>query len=195
LIANQPYDTGVVINGARLDASKALTLKRLRDTLKDEMEPDSNYREIAAPIMALDLGRKRVGVAVSDELRISVRRLNPLKRSNWKRLLGDVTTLTRRFDAQTLVIGLPLSLDGTTREAALEIKQTAMNFARSLSIPVFLQDERLTSVAAEENLRSEGLSSKEIMDLVDSESAAIILRDFISGGQDRLPVSPIQSGG
>jgi putative holliday junction resolvase len=195
LIATSPYDTGVVINGARLDAFKALTLKRLRDTLKDEMETDSNYREIAAPIMALDLGRKRVGVAVSDKLRIAVRRLDPLKRSNWKRLLSDVTTLTRRFDAQTLVIGLPLSLDGTTREAALEIKQTALNFARSLSIPVFLQDERLTSVAAEDNLRSEGFSSKEIMDLVDSESAAIILRDFISGGQDRLPVSPTQSGG
>jgi len=153
------------------------------------MEPDANYQEIAAPIMALDLGRKRVGVAVSDGLRISVRRLDPLKRSNWKRLLSDVTTLTRRFDAQTLVIGLPLSLDGTTGEAALEIRHTALNFARSLSIPVFLQDERLTSVEAEDNLRSEGFSSKEIMDLVDSESAAIILRDFISGGQDRLPVS------
>jgi putative holliday junction resolvase len=189
------YDTGVVIDDARLAASKAQTLKRLRDTLKDEMEPDSNYREIAAPIMALDLGRKRVGVAVSDELRISVRRLDPLKRSNWKRFLSDVTTLTRRFDAQTLVIGLPLSLDGTSREAALETKLTARKFARSLSIPVFLQDERLTSVEAEDNLRSEGFSSKEIMDLVDSESAAIILRDFISGSQDRLQVPPIQSGG
>src|SRR5262245_26709096 len=111
---------------------------------------------IAAPVMALDLGEKRVGVAVSDALRISVRRLDPLKRANWKRLLSEVSTLTRRFDAQTLVIGLPLSLDGKHGNAAAEATRIARNFARSLEIPVFLQDERLTSVEAKENLEKEG---------------------------------------
>ena len=139
--------------------------------------------------MALDLGRKRVGVAISDALRISVRRLEPLKRSSWKRLLSEVSTLTQRFDAQTLVIGLPLRLDGTLGVAANETERLARNFARSLEMPVFLQDERLTSVEARANLQNEGFSPQEISDLLDSESAAIILRDFLTGGQDRQPVT------
>src|SRR5262245_41578960 len=145
--------------------------------------------KIAAPIMALDLGRKRVGVAISDALSISVRRLDPLKRSNWKQLLGEVLSLTRRFDARTLVIGLPLNLDGTSGAAADKAKQAAKNFARSLKLPVFLQDERLTTVEAQANLRNAGYSKAEINNLVDSESAAIILRDFLESGQDRLPVT------
>jgi putative Holliday junction resolvase len=139
--------------------------------------------------MALDLGEKRVGVAVCDALRISVRRLSPLKRSSWKRLLSEVSTLTRRFDAQTLVIGLPLSLDGSTGDSAAAASRTARNFARSLRIPVYLQDERLTSVAAKENLESEGFNQQEVAELLDSEAAAIILRDFLTGEQARLLVS------
>jgi putative Holliday junction resolvase len=138
--------------------------------------------------MALDLGRKRVGVAVSDALSISVRRLDPLSRSSWKRLLREVSTLTERFDAQTLVIGLPLRLDGTLGVAAVEIKRVARNFARSLKMPVFLQDERLTTVEARANLQKEGFGPKDILGLLDSESAAIILRDFLTGGQTRQPV-------
>jgi putative pre-16S rRNA nuclease len=152
------------------------------------MKLDANSAAIKAPILALDLGRKRVGVALSDALSISVRRLDPLKRSNWKRLLSEVSTLTQRFDARTLVIGLPLSLDGTVGVAAAEVERTARNFARSLKIPVFLQDERLTSVQAQANLRNEGYSAREIPGFLDSEAAAVILRDFIAGGGARLPI-------
>jgi len=144
---------------------------------------------VAAPIMALDLGQKRVGVALSDALSISVRRLDPLKRSNWKRLLNEVITLTQRFDAKTLVIGLPLSLDGTVGPAAAEAARIAENCVRSLTIPVFLQDERLTSVQARANLRHEGYNQAEISGLLDSEAAAVILRDFLSDTRARLPVS------
>jgi putative Holliday junction resolvase len=158
-------------------------------TFLTPMSHDRKAGEVAAPVMALDLGEKRVGVAVSDALRISVRRLSPLKRSNWKRLLSEVSTLTRRFDAQTLVIGLPLSLDGTAGDSAAEATRIARNFARSLQIPVFLQDERLTSVEAKENLEKEGFDDREVVALLDSEAAAIILRDFLGSGQARLHVS------
>jgi len=164
---------------------------QLADPYRDEnlpMKRDANKSEIAAPIMALDPGQKRVGVALSDALGISIRRLEPIKRSNWKRLLSDVSTLARQFDAQTLVIGLPLSLDGTVAAAAVEAEKIARNFARSLRIPVFLQDERLTSVQAESNLREEGYGAREIPALIDSESAAIILRDFLADQQERLAV-------
>ena len=145
-------------------------------------------KKLTGPILALDLGQKRIGVAVSDELLISITRLNPLRRSSWKHLLGDVCALILRFDAQTLVIGLPLRLNGTSGSAALNVRRMADKFALSLQIPVFLEDERLTSAEAEQYLRAEGHKPKEISALVDSESAAIILRDFIAGGQERILV-------
>lgn len=131
-------------------------------------------------LLALDLGRKRVGVAVTDELRISVRSLPPLRRTSWKQLVHDVAALVRDFDAKVLVIGLPLSLDGAENTAAEEIKRQARNLELSLKIPVVLQDERLTSVEAEQDLRAAGYTADEVRARVDSHAAALILRDYLS---------------
>ena len=132
-------------------------------------------------LLALDLGEKRVGVAISDELLITVRPLPFLSRTNWKKLLTAVADLLQGFDAKALVIGLPLNLDGTEGQAAREARRQARNFELSLKVPVFLQDERLTSRDAEETLRSSGRSGDDIRKQLDSEAAAIILRDFIAG--------------
>jgi putative Holliday junction resolvase len=144
----------------------------------------------AAPVLALDLGDKLVGVAVSDDRLVTIKRLTPLKRSNWKRLLQDVLNLIERYDAQTVVIGLPLRLDGTAGDAAEKSRQVALNLARSVRLPVYLQDERLTSFDAMENLKAEGHSSGEIPALIDGEAAAVILRDFIETDQERILVTP-----
>jgi putative Holliday junction resolvase len=90
-----------------------------------------------------------------------------------------VAGLLQSFDAQALVIGLPLNLDGTEGLAATEARRLARNFELSLHIPVHMQDERLTSVEAEEALRAAGGTQTDIGRNVDSESAAIILRDFL----------------
>jgi putative Holliday junction resolvase len=142
------------------------------------------------PILALDLGEKLVGAAVSDDRLVTIRRLPPLKRSNWKKLLQDVVTLIHRYDARTVVIGLPLNLDGTSGEAAAKAQQVAGNLARSIQQPVYLQDERLTSFEAMENLKAEGHKPGEIPALIDGEAAAMILRDFIQADQNRILISP-----
>lgn len=150
-------------------------------------QPDKS-ENLIGPLVALDLGEKRVGVAISDSMLISITKLAPLPRSSWKQLLLDVSELVRGLDARTLVIGLPLSLDGSRGSAALQAEYTAGKFARSLTIPVYLQDERLSSVEAEEQLRAAGKSGLEMQDLIDSQAAAIILKDFIAGGQPRVLV-------
>lgn len=142
------------------------------------------------PILALDLGGKLVGAAVSDDRLVTISRLPPLKRSNWKRLLQDVVTLIRRYDAQTVVIGLPLRLDGSAGDAADKARQVATNLAKSIEQPVYLQDERLTSFEAIENLKTEGHKPGELPALVDGEAAALILRDFIETDQKRILISP-----
>lgn len=160
-----------------------------RGELRKPMTAQSNSDEIRGRILALDLGEKRVGVAVSDELQISISRVRALQRSNWKQLLREVAHLIGDFHAEALVIGFPLSLAGEQNSAAEQVKQMARNFARSLSIPVYLQDERLTSVAAAEQLHAQGLNPTEVKLEVDSQSAALILADFISSGQMRILVS------
>ena len=144
----------------------------------------------AGPVLALDLGEKLVGVAISDERLITTKRLPPLKRSSWKKLLQDVRDLVEGFDAQTIVVGLPLRMDGTEGDAAQNVRRLASNLARSVAQPVYLQDERLTSFEATENLKAEGQKPEDIPALVDGEAAATILRDFLVTDQERMRVDP-----
>lgn len=147
------------------------------------MDETAAVPTIHGPILSLDLGAKRVGVAVSDPNLIAITRLKALHRSNWKQLLRDVAELIRHFDAKSLVIGFPAKLDGSEGSAATETRRIAQKFALSLEIPIYLQDESLTSVAAEERLRASGYRTEELATLIDSESAAIILSDFITSRQ------------
>ena len=130
-------------------------------------------------LLALDLGAKRIGVAVSDELRVTTRPLPLILRRSWKDLLQQVAGLVQSFEAKGLVIGLPLRLDGDEGAAAESVRAVAEKFRRSLSVPIYLQDERLTTFAANSALKAAGLNESESRRQVDSEAAAIILRDFI----------------
>ena len=150
----------------------------------------TDQSSIVGPILALDLGEKLVGAAISDDRLVTTKRLPPLKRSNWKKLIQDVRHLIKVFDAQTIVVGLPLRLDGTDGDAAKNVRRLATNLAKSIDLPVYLQDERLTSHEAMENLKAEGLEPDEIPALIDGEAAATILRDFLDTRQERIRVSP-----
>lgn len=130
-------------------------------------------------LLALDLGMKHIGVAVSDELQFTVRPVCVIERKSWKKVLKQVIAFLDEFDAVGLVLGLPLNTDESESEMSLEARRLARNFSLSLRVPVFLQDERLTSYEAKGYLTKLGLSEKEIWERVDSEAAAIILSDFI----------------
>jgi putative Holliday junction resolvase len=151
--------------------------------LATEFSKDEECREDLGAhgrVLALDLGSKRVGVAVSDELRLTARPLPTLKRTPWKRLVKELSELCSEFDVRLLLLGLPLRLDGTEGDAAREVRKVARNLRLSLKLPVAFQDERLTSKAAEASLRVEGLQAAEAAARVDSESAAIFLRDYLA---------------
>jgi len=152
----------------------------------------TNHFEIRGPVIALDLGEKLVGVAISDERLVTTNRLPPLKRSNWKKLLQDIRELLERFDAKTIVVGLPLRMDGSEGDAAQNVRRLALNLARSVQHPVYLQDERLTSFEAAETLKAEGHKPEDIPALIDGEAAATILRDFLVTDQKRIRVDADQ---
>jgi putative Holliday junction resolvase len=125
-------------------------------------------------LLGLDLGTKRVGVAVSDELRLTVRPVTILERRSWKHLLSDVTKQMEGLGVVGLVVGLPLNMDGSEGPAAAEARRLAENLRRSLSVPVYVQDERLTMEEAKS--RAGHPTDRRF----DAEAAAVILQDFLS---------------
>ena len=130
-------------------------------------------------LVALDLGTKRIGVAVSDELQMTTRPFRVIERKSWKKVLKETIRILEEFDAVALVIGLPYNSDGSESEMSQEARRLASNFSLSLKLPVILHDERLSSYAATGFLRKTGVEEKEIRRQVDSTAAAIILSDFI----------------
>jgi putative Holliday junction resolvase len=142
-------------------------------------KPSREGLKLQGRVLAIDMGSKKVGLAVSDELRLTVRALPPLPRTPWKRLLSSLAELCEQFDVRSIVLGLPLRLDGAEGDAAQEIRRLGRNLRLSLKLPLFFQDERLTSKEAESSLRERGLRAFEISDRVDSEAASIILSDFL----------------
>lgn len=130
-------------------------------------------------ILALDLGTKRVGVAVSDETQTVVRAVKTVERKPWKKFLKQIIELIADFDAKALVLGLPLESDGNESEMSLEARRLARNFSLSLDVHVFLQDERLSSFEAKGRLWERGFDNEKVYANVDSEAAAIILEDFL----------------
>jgi putative Holliday junction resolvase len=131
-------------------------------------------------ILALDPGTKRIGLAICDEDRVVTTPLLRIERTSWKKLLSEIKQLLQQFDAKALVIGLPLESDGNESEMSSEARQMARKFDLSLEVPVFLQDERVTSYEAKRRLWDKGAANAK--DLVDSEAATLILSDFL----DRL---------
>ena len=148
--------------------------------MSKEFGSDKASPEETGRVLALDFGAKRVGVAVSDELRLTVRPLAALRGTNWKQLVKALSELCVEFDVRQVVLGLPLRLDGVEGDAAAEVRRVARKLELSLRLPIDFQDERLTSKTAESALRREGLNEREVFANADSEAAAIILRDYLS---------------
>ncbi len=131
-------------------------------------------------VVALDPGTKRVGIAVSDELQTVARPIKRIDRTSWKKLLLDIKAIVREYDAVALVIGLPLESNGSESVMSAEARDIARKLGLSIEIPVFLQDERVTSYDAKGRLWSQGIDTNKSRDLVDSEAAVIILEDLFA---------------
>lgn len=147
--------------------------------LETTNQPDFSAIPERGRIISLDLGTKRVGVAVCDEMQFTIRAVCVLQRKSWKELLRKISDLIAEFDAVALVLGLPYNFDGSESDMSREARRLHRNFSLSLRIPVFLQDERLTSLTAQSYLHANNFSEKVIRKRIDSDAAAFILHDFL----------------
>ena len=130
--------------------------------------------------LALDLGGRRIGVAVSDPAGVVVTPVEVLQRSGDRRTdHRRVADLVTEWDADVVVVGLPISLDGSTGPAAQAVLDEVAELRRVCQVDVETVDERLSTVEAERRLREAGVDSRAGRQRVDMVAAAIILESWL----------------
>ncbi len=135
-------------------------------------------------VLALDLGSKRIGVAISDLSGTIASPHSVITRSSSRRHDHDtIRRLVVEEEAEALVIGLPLSLDGSVGPAAQAVLQESKRLGTVVSVPIHMQDERLTTVAADRMLREADLSATRRREYVDKVAAAVILQTWLEANQ------------
>jgi putative Holliday junction resolvase len=131
-------------------------------------------------ILALDLGTKRIGVAVSDITGTVASPLTVLTRSRSRRHDRErIAALVRDEEAELVVIGLPLSLSGAEGPAARAARTEAEALGTMIPVPIETFDERLTTVTAERALAEAGVRGPARRQVVDKVAAAVILQSFL----------------
>ncbi len=133
-------------------------------------------------VLAIDYGSKAIGVAICDELRITVRPLTTIRKTgqSHEQIIEQLKNLVEENEVVTLIVGLPIRLDGSIGEAAERVKKLIAQLQTVISIPVIAQDERLTSREAEEMMRELGFDMRKRKEKSDEYAAAIILQDYLS---------------
>ncbi|MBE9136308.1 Holliday junction resolvase RuvX [Nodosilinea sp. LEGE 07088] len=134
-----------------------------------------------APISALglDIGRRRVGVAGCDGTGLIATGLTTLLRRSFADLVADIQQIAQVRQAQVLVVGLPLNMDGAEGFQARQVRKVAEGLGVALTMPVIYVDERLSSVEAEQLMRAAGQSVSQEKALIDRKAAAIILQRWL----------------
>jgi putative Holliday junction resolvase len=130
-------------------------------------------------VLALDLGTVRVGLALSDPLRITGQPLGRLARRALRRDLQALTDLVRENDVAVVVVGHPLLMSGVAGERALDAEAFAERLRAAVSCPVVLWDERLTTVQAERALLEGNVSRRNRKTVVDAAAAALLLQSWL----------------
>ncbi len=130
-------------------------------------------------VLALDVGDKRIGVAISDPGQVLARSLKVIHRSSRQEDFAVVARLVEEYGVEKVVVGYPWSLDGTVGEQAEEVERYAAGLAESLAVPVLLWDERFSTVSAERLMREAGLRGKKKRERIDAVAAAVILQDYL----------------
>ena len=130
-------------------------------------------------ILALDVGAKTIGMAVSDPLGLTAQGLKTLRRTNKRADLEHLERVLREYEVAEIVVGYPLRLSGQPGAQAEKVAALAENFRRRFQLPVHLWDERLTSVEAGRVLRASEISLQRRRQAVDRLAAVLILQSFL----------------
>jgi len=137
--------------------------------------------------LALDVGSKRIGVAVSDELGITAQPVLTLeRRRNQREDLRSLARLCRRFEVEGIVVGNPLKLSGAISRQTARVQNFAAQLGELTGLPIHLWDERLTTHEAHQLLYESGHARQVHHRVVDQVAASMILQSFLNEQRSRL---------
>jgi putative Holliday junction resolvase len=130
-------------------------------------------------VLALDVGSKRIGVAVSDPLGITAQGLDTIQRQNKRRDWESLGAVLAKYDVAEIVVGLPLRLSGAEGTQSEKMRQFAAELGAKFGLQVHLWDERWTSTEANRLLRETNLSIEKRGKAVDRMAAILILQSWL----------------
>lgn len=130
-------------------------------------------------IMSLDVGTKRIGIAVSDEMGITANGIETLKRTETKKDIVKLKNLISELKIEKIVIGVPYNTDGTVSINGEIIKKFSNKIEKELSLPIVFINETLTTADAEKYLLEANMSRKKRKKVIDKLSAVIILQEYL----------------
>lgn len=129
--------------------------------------------------IAIDYGRRRTGVAVSDALGISGRGVTTLENLSDISAVERISELVAELEAEAIVVGIPRRADGTSGDAARRVEKFVERLRASVGVPVHTIGEWLTSVEADARLRERGLAARDRKKKIDEAAAVVILEEFL----------------
>ena len=129
--------------------------------------------------LALDLGDRRIGIAISDPTGLIARSLDVMERTSRAADYAHIAELIEQYDVDALVVGLPLNMDGTEGSQATWVRDYSAELAETVDRPLHLWDERLSTEEAEDVIHKQGKTVRETKDWIDAVAAAVILQSFL----------------
>lgn len=142
-------------------------------------------------VMAVDYGTRSIGLAICDELQLTVRPLTTIRHPELSQAAERIGKLVEEYEVETLIVGLPLNMDGSRGQAVENVEKFIAELHPHISIPVVTIDERLTSFEADQILREMGVSLKERKAKSDEYAAVLILQDYLDGLASRKNIEAL----
>ncbi len=138
-------------------------------------------------VLGIDYGSVRLGIAVSDPLRIIARGVTVL--DNSPHLISEIKKLVEELEVDTIVVGFPYTLSGTTGKKGVEVESFIALLRAQLACPVITLDERFSSKIAGDTLRSMGVAKKKRQrkGTIDEMAAALILQSYLDSLKEDAP--------
>lgn len=125
------------------------------------------------------MGTKRIGVAVSDELKLTAKSVRTIERMGLKKDISSIRSMVKEYNIETIVVGMPYNLDGKAGEMALAVKSFADRLRKSTGLNVVEWDERFSTIAVTRVLHDADMSRAKRKGVVDELSAVYILQGYL----------------
>jgi len=130
-------------------------------------------------ILGMDVGARRIGLAVSDPLGITAQGIETLERRNKRTDFGILERVIKRYEVGEIVVGYPIRMSGNTGSQSEKMAAFADELRRRFALPVHLWDERLTTAEAHRILDQTEMSTKRRSEVIDQMAAVLILQSFL----------------